>query len=105
MAFKLFKALSDPVRRDVLMMLRNEKMSAGDIASRFDLTQATVSYHLNQLKSADLVHETRSKNFIYYEINTTVLDELILWLKQLKNEECTQNEEKRIYIGELKNEY
>ena len=62
------KAISDPVRRDILLMLKNGKMSAGDIAEKFELTNATVSYHLAKLKSADLVAEQKYKNFIYYEI-------------------------------------
>lgn len=83
---KTFKALSDPVRREILTMLKNGKMSAGDIASKFDLTNATVSYHLSQLKNADLIYETRIKNYIYYELNTTVFDDLILWIKQFAKE-------------------
>ena len=61
-----FKAISDPVRREILEMLRNERKSAGEIAQKFNLTNATVSYHLAQLKKADLVTETREKNFIFY---------------------------------------
>ena len=83
---KTFKALADPVRREILTILKNGKMSAGDISSKFDLTNATVSYHLKLLKQADLIHETKHKNFIYYELNTTVLDDLILWIKQLSKE-------------------
>jgi DNA-binding transcriptional ArsR family regulator len=63
-------------------MLKNSKMSAGDISAKFALTNATVSYHLSLLKRADLVHETKLKNFIYYELNTTVFDDLALWIKQ-----------------------
>ena len=81
-----FKALADPVRREILTILKNGKMSAGDISSKFDLTNATVSYHLKLLKQADLIHETKHKNFIYYELNTTVLDDLILWIKQFSKE-------------------
>jgi ArsR family transcriptional regulator len=81
-----FKALSDPVRREILTALKNGRMSAGDIASRFNLTNATISYHLSQLKNADLVFETRVKNFIYYELNTTVFDDLMLWIKQFSKE-------------------
>ena len=62
------KAISDPVRRDILNMLKEERKSAGEIAERFNLTGATVSYHLSQLKKADLVTESKYKNFIYYEI-------------------------------------
>lgn len=77
-----FKALSDPVRRDILVMLRNGKMTAGDIAKEFELTGATVSYHLSQLKKADLLYETKVKNFIYYEVNTSVFEEVMLWISQ-----------------------
>ena len=64
-----FKALSDPARRDILEMLKNKPLSAGEIAKQFDMTQATVSYHLKVLKKADLIRENRKKNFIYYELN------------------------------------
>lgn len=79
-----FKAIADPVRREILSSLKDGKLSAGDIASRFDMTGAAVSYHLNILKKADLISESRYKNYIYYELNTTVLDEMILWLEDLK---------------------
>lgn len=81
-----FKALSDPVRREILQMLKNERMSAGDIGSHFDMTGATVSYHLKILKKADLVWEKKEKNFIYYELNTSVLEEIMLWISDLKGE-------------------
>lgn len=77
-----FKALSDPIRLEILAMLKDGRMSAGDIASKFSVTNATVSYHLGLLKHADLIYETRIKNFIYYELNTTVFDDLVLWIKQ-----------------------
>lgn len=67
-----FKALSHPVRREILDLLKMGKMSAGEIADQFELTGATISHHLNVLKQADLVVETREKNFIYYELNTSV---------------------------------
>ena len=85
-----FKALADPARREILIMLRGGRMSAGEIAAKFDMTGATVSYHLSQLKKADLVYETREKNFIYYDLNTSVFEQVILWLTQFggeKNEE------------------
>lgn len=90
-----FKALSDPVRRDILMMLRSSRLSAGAIGAAFDLSGATVSYHLSQLKKADLVIETREKNFIYYELNLSVLEEVMLWFtafqqKEEKHEEDAQ---------------
>ena len=82
-----FKALSDPARRDILEMLKNKPLSAGEIAKQFDMTQATVSYHLKVLKKADLIRENRKKNLIYYELNLTVLEELMMWLSDLKNKE------------------
>lgn len=75
-----FKALADPVRREILLMLRDGRMSAGDIASRFDMTAATISYHLSRLKKAGLVWETKEKNFIYYSLNVSVFEEMMLWL-------------------------
>ena len=81
-----FKALSDPVRRDILQMLKHGPMSAGDIASRFDMTAATVSYHLKLLKKADLIWEKKEKNFIFYELNTSVLEEIMLWISDLKGD-------------------
>ncbi|HIS94473.1 MAG TPA: winged helix-turn-helix transcriptional regulator [Candidatus Ventricola gallistercoris] len=81
-----FKALSDPVRREILMLLRSGRLSAGEIASHFAMTGATISYHLSVLRKADLVFETREKNYIYYELNTSVLEEVMLWLSQLKGD-------------------
>ena len=77
-----FKALSDPIRREILVMLKEGKMSAGEIAEQFDMTAATISYHLSQLKKAGLLFESKYKNFIYYEINVSVFEELMLWLTQ-----------------------
>ena len=79
-----FKALSDPVRRDILQLLKEGPMSAGDIGSHFDMTGATVSYHLKILKKADLIWEKKEKNFIFYELNTSVLEEIMLWISDLK---------------------
>ena len=81
-----FKALSDPVRRDILEMLKKGRMSAGDIASNFDMTGATISYHLNILKKAELIRENKEKNFIFYELNTSVVEEVMLWLATLKGD-------------------
>lgn len=81
-----FKALSDPVRREILQLLKSGRMSAGEIGSHFDMTGATISYHLNILKKADLVWEAKEKNYVYYELNTSVVDEILLWLKNLKGE-------------------
>ncbi|MBR2726288.1 MAG: winged helix-turn-helix transcriptional regulator [Solobacterium sp.] len=79
-----FKALSDPVRREILQMLKAGRMSAGEIASRFDMTQASVSYHLSILKKAELIFETREGTFIYYELNVSVVEEVMMWLAELK---------------------
>ncbi|MGN0658466.1 MAG: autorepressor SdpR family transcription factor [Emergencia sp.] len=79
-----FKALSSPVRRDILIMLKEGRMSAGEIGEHFDMTGATMSHHLSQLKKAGLVFETKVKNFIYYELNTTVFEELMLWFSQFR---------------------
>ena len=82
-----FKALGDPVRREILVMLKSGRMSAGDLASKFDLTQASVSYHLSQLKKAELITEEKYKNYIYYELNTRVFEEVVLWLSQFGGNE------------------
>lgn len=81
---KTFKALSDPVRRNILELLKDGPMSAGDIGSHFDMSGATISYHLKILKNADLLYETKKKNFIYYHLNTTVLEDIMLWISELK---------------------
>lgn len=87
-----FKALSDPVRRDILEMLKKGRMSAGDIASNFDMTGATISYHLNILKKAELIRENKQKNFIFYELNTSVVEEVMLWLSGLKESDGTKED-------------
>ena len=81
-----FKALGDPARREILMLLKNGRLSAGEIGKHFDMTGATISYHLSILKKADLVHESREKNFIYYDLNTSVVEEIMLWLRDLKGD-------------------
>ena len=81
------KALSDPARREILNMLKNGRMTAGEIAGRFDMTNATVSYHLSQLKKAGLIFESREKNYIYYSLNASVLEEVLLWIQSLKGAE------------------
>lgn len=77
------KAVADPVRRDILQMLKGGRKSAGEIAEQFELTGATVSYHLSKLKGADLVAERKEKNFIYYELNTSVFEEVLTWIYAL----------------------
>lgn len=85
MAFaETFKALSDPVRRQILELLKKGPLSAGDIGSHFEMTGATISYHLKILRQADLVFESREKNHIYYQLNTSVLEEILLWVSTLK---------------------
>ena len=81
-----FKALSDPVRRKILQLLKNGPMSAGDIANHFNMTKATISYHLNILKKADLIEEEHEKNFIYYSLNTSIIEEIMGWLVDLKGD-------------------
>ena len=78
----IFKVLSEKQRRDILVMLKNGRMNAGEIAEQLGITPAALSYHLKLLKGADLIMEYKQKNFIYYEINTSVFDELILWIGQ-----------------------
>ena len=82
-----FKALSDPARREILLMLRQGRMSAGDIGAKFDVSGATISYHLKTLKKAELVSEHKEKNFIYYELNTSVFEEVMLWFSQFGGHE------------------
>lgn len=78
----IFKVLSDQQRRDILVMLKNGRMNAGEIAEQLGITPAALSYHLKLLKGADLIMEYKQKNFIYYEVNTSIFDELILWIGQ-----------------------
>jgi DNA-binding transcriptional ArsR family regulator len=88
-----FKALSDPVRREILQLLKAGPMSAGDIASHFDMTGATVSYHLKMLKTADLIWEKKEKNFIFYELNTSVLEDIMVWIADLKGDSSNDQKE------------
>ena len=80
------KALSDPIRRDILNLLKSGRMSAGDISGHFPVTDAAISRHLSVLKEADLIRDTREGKFIFYDINTSVLEEVMLWLTALKGE-------------------
>ena len=81
-----FKALSDPVRRQILTLLKKVRMSAGEIVENFDMTGATISYHLKLLKEAELIYEEKEKNFIYYSLNTSVIEDIMVWLADLKQE-------------------
>ena len=78
------KALADPVRREILNMLKKGRLSAGDIAGHFDITAAAISRHLSVLKEADLIEDTRDGKYIFYELNATVLEEIMLWISDLK---------------------
>ena len=80
------KALADPTRREILNLLKSGKRPAGEIAEHFDITQAAVSRHLSVLKDADLISDTREGKYIYYELNATVLEEILLWISDLKGE-------------------
>lgn len=80
------KALSDPIRREILNMLKNGRLSAGEICEHFPVTGASISRHLSVLKDADLVRDTREGQFIYYQINTSVLEETMLWIADLKGD-------------------
>ena len=80
------RALADPVRRDILNMLKCGRMSAGEITERFDITAAAISRHLSVLKEADLIRDTREGKFIFYELNASVLEEILLWISDLKGE-------------------
>ena len=80
------KALADPVRREILNMLKAGRMSAGEITERFDITAAAISRHLSVLKEADLIRDMREGKFIFYELNASVLEEILLWVSDLKGE-------------------
>ena len=80
------KALADPIRREILNLLKKGRLSAGEIVEHFDVTGASISRHLSVLKDADLIRDTREGKFIYYEINTSVLEEIMLWITALKGE-------------------
>ena len=80
------KALADPTRREILNLLKEGKRSAGEIGDQFDITGAAISRHLSVLKDADLIHDTREGKYIFYELNVSVLEEIMLWITDLKGE-------------------
>lgn len=80
------KALSDPTRREILNLLKKGRMSAGDIVDYFDVTAASISRHLSVLKDADLIRDKREGKYVFYELNASVLEEIMLWIKNLKGE-------------------
>ncbi len=81
------KALADPIRREIMNMLKDGRMSAGEITDRFDVTGASISRHLSVLKDADLIRDTREGKYIYYDLNASVLEEIMLWITDLKGED------------------
>ena len=83
---RTMKALADPTRREILNLLKSGRLAAGEITERFPVTAATISRHLSVLKEAELIRDTREGKFIYYELNASVLEELMLWLAELKGE-------------------
>lgn len=80
------KALADPIRREILELLKSGRMAAGEIAEKFPVSGAAVSKHLSVLKEADLIRDAREGKYIFYELNTSVLEEVMLWLAVLKGE-------------------
>ena len=80
------KALADPTRREILNLLKKGKLSAGEITEHFDITAAAISRHLSVLKEADLIEDTRDGKYIFYELNASVLEEIMLWITDLKGE-------------------
>ena len=87
------RALADPIRRKILNLLKNGRLSAGEIVAQFDVTGASISRHLSVLKEADLIRDTREGKFIYYELNASVLEEIMLWITDLKGENDHVEEE------------
>ena len=83
------RALADPIRRDILHLLKSGRMSAGEICDHFDVTGAAISRHLSVLKEADLIRDTREGKFIYYDLNASVLEEIMLWISDLKGDNET----------------
>lgn len=81
-----FKCLSDPQRRDILSILKDGRKSAGELAEKLDITPQAMSYHLKLLKQAELIMEFREKNYIYYDLNTTVFTDMLIWIKQFEGE-------------------
>ena len=81
------RALADPIRREILNLLKKGKMSAGEITDHFEVTGASISRHLSVLKEADLIRDTRDGKYIIYELNVSVLEEIMLWMKDLKGGE------------------
>ena len=90
---EILSALSDKERRRILDILKKGKISSGDLAKEMEMTPQALSYHLKKLKKADLIYETKYKNFIYYELNLTILDEVILWIDSLRKDDESEIED------------
>ena len=88
---KILSALADDTRRAIIMKLREGRINTGDLAEYLGVTPQALSYHLSKLKKADIIYETKYKNYIYYELNLSVLGELIVWLDALKGEKDNEN--------------
>lgn len=95
------KALSDPTRREILVCLREGELSAGEIAQHLDMTPPATSHHLQKLKSAGLISERKEKNFIYYELNTSLFEELLLWINQFECRKEEKTDEKTVSSSDL----
>ena len=93
---RILSALADENRRRVLETLKQGRISSGDLAAKLGMTPQALSYHLSKLKGADLIYETRYKNFIYYELDLTVLDEAVLWLNALRGGNENENEKSAV---------
>ena len=90
------KALADPIRRDILNMLKGGRLAAGEISERFPVTAASISRHLSVLKEADLIRDHREGKFIYYELNASVLEEIMLWITDLKGDTDNESNNQKI---------
>lgn len=97
---EILAALADENRRNILLKLREGKISSGDLADALGMSPPALSYHLTRLKKADLIYETRYKNFIYYEVNLSVLDEAIVWLSKLRGGNEDENEKNRLLCAD-----
>ena len=87
------RALADPIRREILHLLKNGRLSAGEITDHFPVTAAAISRHLSVLKEADLIRDTREGKYIYYDLNASVLEEIMLWITELKGEDTDAEKE------------
>ena len=87
------RALADPIRREILNLLKSGRLTAGQICQHFSVTDAAISRHLSVLKEADLIRDTREGKFIYYDLNASVLEEIMLWITELKGEDTDAEKE------------